>query len=215
LKKSHLMAVDAESKIVYQNSYRNGRITQKGLGNMLSQMKKFPGMGDTASAAEREFVSGDKMWVTGIEMREKEVLFTLFSDAYPGTRFGADLSFPLERGSNPTAREVMADVAEVFDVQPPNSEGSQQTQQQPLQQLSQPANLQAAAMQRSEAPPPPIAPPPPPPADPKEIKLGQTPQQVVGSFGQPDRVIKLTSKQIYLYKDMKVTFVGGKVTAVE
>jgi hypothetical protein len=61
----------------------------------------------------------------------------------------------------------------------------------------------------------PIAPPPPPPTDPKEIKLGQTPDQVTATIGQPDKVINLGPKQIYVYKDMKLIFVGGKVSDVD
>jgi len=66
-----------------------------------------------------------------------------------------------------------------------------------------------------------VAPPPPPPADapatpPKSITIGQTKDQVVASFGQPERIVKLAgSKEIYSYKDLKVIFVGGKVTDVQ
>jgi hypothetical protein len=61
-------------------------------------------------------------------------------------------------------------------------------------------------------------PPPPPPADdapPKTISLGQTPDQVVGNFGQPEKKVKLGAKEIYYYKDIKVTFVNGKVSDVQ
>jgi hypothetical protein len=51
--------------------------------------------------------------------------------------------------------------------------------------------------------------PPPPPAS---VQLGQTPDQVVAAIGQPDKIITLGAKQIYVYKDLKVTFVNGKVT---
>lgn len=51
--------------------------------------------------------------------------------------------------------------------------------------------------------------PPPPPAS---VQLGQTPDQVTAAIGQPDKIINLGTKQIYVYKDLKVTFVNGKVT---
>jgi hypothetical protein len=59
--------------------------------------------------------------------------------------------------------------------------------------------------------------PPPPPADapPPTIALGQTRMQVTSAFGQPLRIVKLGVKEIYFYKDMKVTFGNGKVTNVE
>jgi hypothetical protein len=45
--------------------------------------------------------------------------------------------------------------------------------------------------------------------------LGQTIDQVVAALGQPDKIVNLGSKQIYVYKDLKVTFVDGKVADVQ
>ena len=42
-----------------------------------------------------------------------------------------------------------------------------------------------------------------------------TPDQVTNALGKPDKIVKLTSKQIFIYKDMKVTFVNGKVSDVQ
>lgn len=47
---------------------------------------------------------------------------------------------------------------------------------------------------------------------PASVQLGQTPDQVVAALGQPDKIVTLGAKQIYVYKDLKVTFVNGKVT---
>ena len=74
--------------------------------------------------------------------------------------------------------------------------------------------------QQADAPPAAIPPPPPPPdepvAPPKTVALGQTVDTVVTNFGQPDKIVKLAgTKQVYYYKDFKVTFVGGKVTDVQ
>ena len=63
---------------------------------------------------------------------------------------------------------------------------------------------------------PDIAPPPPPAdASPPTISIGQTKDQVTAGFGQPLRVAKLGAKEIFYYKDMKVTFTNGKVSNVE
>ncbi|WP_263375924.1 hypothetical protein [Granulicella aggregans] len=50
---------------------------------------------------------------------------------------------------------------------------------------------------------------------PATIALGQTIDQVTGSFGQPLSVRDLGTKKVYVYKDMKVTFKAGKVTDIE
>jgi len=59
--------------------------------------------------------------------------------------------------------------------------------------------------------PAPIAPPPPP----KTISVGQTRDEVVAAFGQPKKVVKLPTKEMLYYPDMKVTLVEAKVTDVE
>jgi hypothetical protein len=60
--------------------------------------------------------------------------------------------------------------------------------------------------------PAPIA---PPPADPVNISIGQTIDQVVASLGNPKNIVDLGAKKIYVYKDMKITFKDGKVSDVQ
>jgi hypothetical protein len=60
-----------------------------------------------------------------------------------------------------------------------------------------------------------IAPPEPPPAEPAPIGLGQSPDQIVAALGTPEKTVNLGTKQIFLYKNLKITFVDGKVTEVE
>jgi hypothetical protein len=60
--------------------------------------------------------------------------------------------------------------------------------------------------------------PPPPPADsaPPTVEVGETKDQVIAGFGQPVRILKPSAiKEIYVYKDMKVTFTKGKVSNIE
>jgi len=52
-------------------------------------------------------------------------------------------------------------------------------------------------------------------AEPAEIKLGMTMGEVETALGKPDRKANLGTKQIYYYKDMKVTFKDGKVSDVQ
>ena len=54
-----------------------------------------------------------------------------------------------------------------------------------------------------------------PPADPVQIEKGQTIDQVKAAIGSPDKIINLGTKQIYVYKDIKVTFINGKVSDVQ
>lgn len=54
-----------------------------------------------------------------------------------------------------------------------------------------------------------------PQAEPAEIKLGMAMGEVESALGKPDKKVNLGSKQIYYYKDMKVTFKDGKVSDVQ
>jgi len=206
LKKSNLVTVEASRPVVFPNTYKNGRITQNKLVMMSNAGGKMEGT--------RTFVSGEKVWLTGIEVKEKEIVFSLFTDAYNDTRYRGRLNFPLEKDGTPTVNGVMSAVSEVFDVQQGDGQ-QQQGQQQPQGQMPRQQPVVQPPPPATEAPPPPIAPPPPPPSDPKEIKLGQTTDQVVANIGQPDKVVKLGAKQIYVYKDMRIVFVNGKVSDVQ
>ena len=49
----------------------------------------------------------------------------------------------------------------------------------------------------------------------KTLQLGQTVGEVVEILGQPDKIIDLGAKVIYVYPDLKITFEEGKVANVE
>ncbi|MGA2420592.1 MAG: hypothetical protein ABSG69_10940 [Candidatus Acidiferrum sp.] len=59
------------------------------------------------------------------------------------------------------------------------------------------------------------APEPAAPAQPVNITVGQTVEQVKAQLGDPQKTVNLGTKQILIYKDLKITFIKGKVTDVE
>jgi len=58
----------------------------------------------------------------------------------------------------------------------------------------------------------PAAPAPAP--GPAQVSVGQSIDEVIAALGQPTDVLKNGNKQIYVYKDFKVTFKNGKVSDV-
>jgi len=52
-------------------------------------------------------------------------------------------------------------------------------------------------------------------SQPQQIDMGQTQDQVRGSLGAPDKMVNLGPKQIWVYKDLKVTFLNGRVVDVQ
>lgn len=49
----------------------------------------------------------------------------------------------------------------------------------------------------------------------KTVEIGQTPDQVKSILGPPEKIVNLGSKEIFVYKDMKVIFTDGKVSDVQ
>jgi hypothetical protein len=185
------------------NTYKNGSIGQGwgGFGKDLLISMGSSGGTTAADYPHRTFVPEEKCWVTGIQVQKDGVLFQLYSDPYDDIRYYANLKIPFpNKKAVPPVDAFMQTVAEVLASDSGDGPGG-------------PSGQSATA---PPAPLPVIAPPPPPPdAPPPTVVLGQTEDQVTAGFGQPLRTAKLGVKEIYYYKDMKVTFRNGKVSDVE
>ena len=88
LKKSNLMMVSTASKNMFQNSYKGGKITQNALGKFQGALNHWPG-NSTTTGSDRTFVAGEKVWVTGIDVKDNGVVFALLTDAYSDVRYDA------------------------------------------------------------------------------------------------------------------------------
>lgn len=226
LQKDNLLMVPTTSQGNGPNTYKEGRITQTGIGGKLNAFARKANKLSQSAAESRTFVAGEKMWVTKIDPREDGVYFELFTDAFSDVRYKALLKFQYIKGPIPPADQVAKMVREVFKIQPAE-DAKDDGQKAPAGGQQAPAAGAQAAPERAPAPiaapppppadaaPPPIEAPPPPPQEPKTITLGLTIDQVVGILGQPLRIANLGKKQIYTYKDLKVTFVDGKVTDIQ
>jgi hypothetical protein len=210
----------------YSNIFSNGMFvmdTKKRAGGILKQglLNKMTGNGGFTDAAsgsgctERKFVSGEKFWITDIQNKSDGILVSVFSDPYNDQRYYGDIKFPFVKGSAPNVDDFVKLVGEVVTVAPSDDKdkGGQNDQAAKSEQPAQPAQPATPAPAPIQA----IAPPPPPAdAPPPSIAIGQTKDMVVAGFGQPVRTAKLAgTKEIYFYKDMKVTFTNGKVSNVE
>ena len=220
------------------NTYKDGKIAPTKACGVGEKLRRLPGFGHVpgggSAPATRNFVSGEKFWVTKIDVKDNAIVFDFFTDSTPagdqGIRYKAALTIPFG-ALTPTPEEALKVVADVITVAPPDEKdakgdkgdkGDKQQAAAPQaapqqaavssQPAPAPAAEPAAAPATAEAPPAPIEPPAPPPA---EVSVGQTPAQVVASLGEPAKKAKVGTKDIYFYKDMKVTFVNGKVTDIQ
>jgi hypothetical protein len=229
LHKDGLMMCSSASSYAFSNTYSNG-VLAANLNNRAKDAAKsffkgklpFGGGGSVTDAANngcasRKFVAGEKFWVTDVTLQKDGILVSTFSDPYNDTRYFGEIKFPFPKGSPvPPVDAFVKTVSEVMTVQPADDKDKGNQDDQASGQA--PADAPAAAPAAPPAAPMQAIAPPPPPADtpPPSIAIGQTKDQVVAGFGQPVRMAKLAgTKEIYFYKDMKVTFTAGKVSNVE
>jgi hypothetical protein len=166
--------------------------------------------GGCNALAHKTLVTGEKTWVGGITIGKDSIHVKLVTDAYDNDgRYSGEVKFPLGKGGNlPSPDEAVKMISEVLAAEQTQPQASAQKQNAP-------------APEPVQTPPPapvlaPVA-PPPPPADavPPTVSMGQTEDQVIAAFGQPLRKATAGTKDIFSYKDLKVTFTKGKVTNVE
>jgi hypothetical protein len=230
LHKDGLMMCSTAGGYAFSNTYQNG-VVAPNLKNRAKNAFGAWGKGlltgggsDVAGSANngcpsRKFVSGEKFWITGVTLQKDGILVSVYSDPYNDVRYYGEVKFPFVKGAPvPKVDDFVKTVNEVITVVPADDKDKGgQTDQAAAGQGGQAPAQQAAAPAAPAAPLQAIA-PPPPPADtpPPTIAIGQTKDQVIAGFGQPARTAKLAgTKEIYFYKDMKVTFTSGKVSNVE
>jgi hypothetical protein len=167
----------------------------------------------------RFFQVGEKVypWKIDVNVKKEQISFKVVAcdscnGTNPPTFYKSEVSFQFPKGYLETAQagQVQQAIAQVFSIDGGDAQAAQPAQ------APAPASDPPPPAPVAEAPPPPIA-PPPPPADqpPATIEVGQTIDQVVAILGQPQKIVKLAAKQIYVFKDLKVTFDKGKVSDVQ
>jgi len=116
----------------------------------------------------------------------------------------------------PSAKAPPVETALAQSAPPPDPAGATEIAQQDQQaQTSEQEVLQSTGGASGGGPSAQEAVPAPVETTSVSIDLGQTRDQVKSALGEPTRVVNLGPKTIYFYKDMKVTFVNGKVSNIE
>ncbi|MGB0036137.1 MAG: hypothetical protein WBP79_11740 [Candidatus Acidiferrales bacterium] len=148
----------------------------------------------------RNITVGEKVYVSKIDVNlknEKVSMTVVECDSCNGqnqpSSYKGLVVFQFAKGFLETAQlsQVTDVIKHVLTIDNSSDNGQQAGQDQ--QQQQQPAQDQ-------------------PPA---QIQMGQTIDDVVAAFGQPEKIVTLGSKQIYVYKDLKVTFINGRVVDVQ
>jgi len=227
IQKGGVMGLPYKSTIWPNNTFQDGTVHASTLqtansGKASDIGKKFCGLThkcptapDAASdeRATKLFKVGDKVYATKIDVKTDKDTVTLSIVACdtcnktdPPTYNKANVAFQFAKGTLATASagQVEDTIGQLLAISNDSQQGGDQGGQQGGQQQGgdQGAQQQPAAQDQ-------------PAPEPAEVKLGMTPDQVEAALGKPDKKVTLSTKQIYIYKDMKVTFVNGKVSDVQ
>jgi hypothetical protein len=158
----------------------------------------------TNTSDTRYFNKGEKVYASNIivDLKNEKIAFGVVAcdtcnQTNPPTYYKSEVDFQFAQGylEKADVSKVEDTIGEVFAI---DNSSPATGAQQPAAQSDQAAQPQQAPAQ-------------PPPA----IQLGQTIDQVVAALGQPEKTVNLGAKQIYVYKDLKITFVNGKVSDVQ
>jgi hypothetical protein len=217
IKKGGILSVPSANAIVVPTNVKDGQVqavnapntaVMKGLGSLLSHK----GVSDPTGAASTDtkyLTVGEKVYASKIDINHKDskvVVSIMECDTCnavqdPSQR-KAQVVFQFPKGylEGADGGQISDVINQILEIQ-----ASDDSQQQQGQQQGQDAQGQQQAAPQAAAP----AQPPP------TIQLGQSPDDVTALLGQPTKIVNLGAKQIYVYKDLKVTFIKGKVTDVE
>jgi len=183
-------AVPPKSVRLCGSKFENGTLREPGSFCLGMDRKNF-----------RYLTVGEKVYPVKLAVdtaKDKVVMEVVECDSCNGLQapssYRAEVTFQFAKGflANASAGQVEDTIGQVFGIssgnsQPPAQAGGGQAQQAPPQQQ----------------------------AEPQTIRIGMTTDQVIAAIGKPQKIVDLDTKQIYIYSDMKITFVNGKVTDVQ
>ena len=219
IEKGGILGVPYSDQSILSTKYEGGQVhspsttVSKGLG---FAMKKFGKEQTTHLMAV-----GDKIYPTKIEVNEAKDTIVMgivecdtCNKTDPPTYMKANVVFQFPKGSllSANAGSIEDVIGQLLSISTDDQGGGEQ--QGADQGAQQPAADQQAAQPQGAAPAQPAA-QDQPAAEPASIEKGQTPDQVQAALGKPDKIVNLGSKQIWVYKDLKVTFLNGKVSDVQ
>jgi hypothetical protein len=218
IQKGGILAVPYGDQNVLSSKYENGTI--KGPNN-LSLMGRKSIMGKFGKEQTTHlFAVGDKVYPMKIDVNLGKDTVTLevvacdtCNKTDPPSYNKANVVFQFPKGSlaSAAAGGVEDTIGQVLSVSSEDAQQDQGGQQQGGDQGGQQQGGQQAAQDQGQQP----AVAQPAQAEPASIEKGMTPDQVEAAMGQPEKKVNLGAKQIYVYKDLKVTFLNGKVSDVQ
>ncbi len=197
IQKGGILGVPPTNMVIGVSSYKDGILKGPGFKEKL-----------LLGPATRLLTIGEKVYVLKIEVNvknERVGLMLMECDTCNGTqqrssyKAGIQFQFPKDYLESADVTQVEDLISQVLTVDQGDA-GQQAAPDNNAGPLTAPPGNQ-----------PPANPAPPPPA----VKLGMSFDEVKAIKGQPDSTAEVGPKTIYVYKDMKIIFMNGKVSDVQ
>ena len=221
IEKGGILGVPYSDKAVLSTKYEGGTVHSpsglmvQGRKALLGHFSQTQSQGQTTHL----FAKGDKVYPSKIEVdvaSDKVSMLIVACDTCnktdPPTYNKAQVVFQFPKGTLASAsagqvEDVIGQLLSISsdDAQQGGDQGGGQQGGNDQQGNNQQGNDQGGAQAQQQAAP----------GEPQQIEKGQTPDQVKAALGNPDKIVNLGTKLIYVYKDLKVTFLNGKVSDVE
>jgi hypothetical protein len=160
-------------------------------------------------SVSKYYQKGDKVYPVKIDVNldKAKISFEVVAcdscnGVNPPTSMKGEVVFQFAKGylEKASVGDVEDTIGQVFSISSDDQQGQgDEANQQPGQQQSE---QQSAPQQQQQA-------------EPQTIQLGMTTDQVQAALGKPEKIFNVGAKQIYTYKDVKVTFLNGKVSDVQ
>jgi hypothetical protein len=214
IQKGGLMGVPYSDKTVLANKYENGTVHGPNAAMTEARKRLFGHFSQTQSEGQttKLFKKGDKVYPTKVEVKlDKDVVVLgivacdTCNNTDPPTYNKANVEFQFPKGTlaKASAGDVEDTIGQLLAIS--NDDGQQaqggDQQQGGQQQGGGQGGGQGQQQQQQQ--------------EPQTIQMGMTTDQVLGALGKPEKMVNLGPKQIYIYKDMKVTFLNGRVADVQ
>jgi len=210
IQKGGILAVPYADQAVLPSKYEGGAIHGP---SSLSLMGRKSIMGRFGKEQTTHlFQVGDKVYPMKIDVNVAKdtvsmsvVACDTCNKTDPPTYNKAQVIFQFPKGSlvKASAGEVEDVIGQVLSI---SEEEQQQGGDQGGQQQQGDQGQQGGGQQQQQQQPQ---------AEPQSIEKGMTTDQVEAAMGKPEKIVNLGPKKIYVYKDLKVTFLNGKVFDVQ
>jgi hypothetical protein len=210
IKKGGILSVASGNMVVIPSYVKDGQVKTANNGAMtgINKLMKWKGVSDPTgtNTTDTKFLTvGEKVYVSKIDINRKDSKVSLAIIECDTCNEAKDPSlrkasvvfqFPKDYLNGADGGQISDVINQILEVQADDA-GGQQAQGQDAQAQPQAPQQEAPA------------------AAPATIQMGQSIDEVQAALGAPTKIVNLGPKQIYVYKDLKVTFIRGKVVDVQ